>query len=340
MNENSELNSPTTKVLIVGKGFIGSQLSNFLAADENFEIHAVSSEQINYRDYNAFLDFLSNYNSEGTSFDAIINCSGYTGEKNVDDAEKEKELVWLLNAVLPVTLASVAQACNIPSFINISSGCIFTGYDDDKGYTEDKIPNFGLFDEDSSFYSKTKHAGELALTSSFNCYNIRIRMPIAEMYHPKNIISKMLTYKKILLEKNSATYLFDLFNFVYNMVLVPPPFGIYNVVSSGIFSADKLFKAFDNNKEALIKEELLPKNWDLKNIEFLGEKEFYKNKITVAKRSNCLLSNETAEGLKLHTFTTIDDEFLDKMIKAYIEDKQAKEAPPENVIDIPSEENT
>ena len=37
---------------------------------------------------------------------------------------------------------------------------------------------------------------------------------------------------------------------------------------------------------------------------------------------------------------TIDDEFLDKMIKAYIEDKQAKQAPPENVIDIPSEENT
>ena len=329
-----------SKVLIVGKGFIGHHLANFLAGDTNFEVHAISYEQINYRDNNILTEFIEEYRGNGVEFDALINCAGFTGKKNVDDAEKEKELVWLLNAVLPVTLASVAQACNIPSFINISSGCIFTGYDDDNGYTEDKIPNFGLFDEDSSFYSKTKHAGELSLTSSFNCYNIRIRMPIAEMYHPKNIISKMLTYKKILLEKNSATYLFDLFNFIYNMVLLPPPFGIYNVVSSGIFSADNLFKAFDNNKEALIKEELLPKNWDLKNIEFLGEKEFYKNKITVAKRSNCLLSNETAEGLKLHTFTTIDDEFLDKMIKAYIEDKQAKQAPPENVIDIPSEENT
>ena len=211
MNENSELNSPTTKVLIVGKGFIGSQLSNFLAADENFEIHAVSSEQINYRDYNVFLDFLSNYNSEGTSFDAIINCSGYTGEKNVDDAEKEKELVWLLNSVLPTTLASAAQANNIPTFVNISSGCIFTGYNDDKsGYDEEVVPNFGLFDEDSSWYSKTKHAGELSLTSSFNCYNLRIRMPFGEIYHPKNIISKMLGYKKILTQPNSLTYLYDL----------------------------------------------------------------------------------------------------------------------------------
>ena len=68
----------------------------------------------------------------------------------------------------------------------------------------------------------------------------------------------------------------------------------------------------------------MPKNWDLKNIEFLSEKEFYENKITVAKRSNCLLSNETAEELKLHTFTTINDEFLDKIIKAYIEDKTSQ----------------
>ncbi len=329
-----------SKVLIVGKGFIGHQLANFLAGDTNFEVHSISYEQVNYRDNNTLIEFIEDYRNNDVEFDALINCAGFTGKKNVDDAEKEKELVWLLNAVLPVTLASVAQACNIPSFINISSGCIFTGYDDDKGYTEDKIPNFGLFDEDSSFYSKTKHAGELSLTSSFNCYNLRLRMPIGEIYHPKNIISKMLTYKKILLQNNSATYLFDLFNFVYNIILTPPPFGIYNVVSSGIFSADNLFKAFDNNKEALIKEELLPKNWNLKNIEFLTEEEFYKNKITVAKRSNCLLSNETAEELKLHTFTTINDEFLDKIIKAYIEDKQAKQSPPENIIDIPSEDNT
>ena len=163
-----------SKVLIVGKGFIGHHLANFLAGDTNFEVHAISYEQINYRDNNILTEFIEEYRSTGTEFDALINCAGFTGKKNVDDAEKEKELVWLLNAVLPVTLASVAQACNIPSFINISSGCIFTGYDDDKGYTEDKIPNFGLFDEDSSFYSKTKHAGELALTSSFKVFSLNL----------------------------------------------------------------------------------------------------------------------------------------------------------------------
>ncbi|HAT66325.1 MAG TPA: hypothetical protein DCS66_17310 [Flavobacteriaceae bacterium] len=326
MNENSELNSPTTKVLIVGKGFIGSQLSNFLAADENFEVHAVSSEQVNYRDYNLFLDFLTNYNSEGTSFDAIINCSGYTGEKNVDDAEKEKELVWLLNSVLPTTLASAAQANNIPSFVNISSGCIFTGYNDDKsGYDEEVVPNFGLFEPDSSWYSKTKHAGELSLTSSFNCYNLRIRMPFGEIYHPKNVISKMLGYTKILTQPNSLTYLYDLFNFVYNMLIQPPPFGIYNVVSSGDFSSKELFEVFDDNKEQLIENNLLPKDWKLHDITFYSEEQFYKENITVAKRSNCILSNKVASDLNLHKFTTVDKEFLDKTVKSYIADKKGQE---------------
>ena len=326
MSENSELNSPITKVLIVGKGFIGSQLSNFLAADENFEVHAISSEQINYRDYNLFLDFLTNYNSEGTSFDAIINCSGYTGEKNVDDAEKEKELVWLLNSVLPTTLASAAQANNIPSFVNISSGCIFTGYNDDKsGYDEEVVPNFGLFEPDSSWYSKTKHAGELSLTSSFNCYNLRIRMPFGEIYHPKNVISKMLGYKKILTEPNSLTYLYDLFNFVYNMLIQSPLFGIYNVVSSGTFSSKELFEVFDDNKEQLIENNLLPKDWKLHDITFYSEEQFYKENITVAKRSNCILSNKIASDLNLHKFTTVDKEFLDKTVKSYIADKKGQE---------------
>ena len=188
-----------SKVLIVGKGFIGHHLANFLAGDPNFEVHAIANEQINYRDNNVLVDFIEQYRTNNVEFDALINCAGFTGEKNVDDAEKNKELVWLLNAVLPVTLASVAQTCNIPSFINISSGCIFTGYEDDKGYTEDKIPNFGLFDEDSSFYSKTKHAGELSLTSSYP----------ETVFDPRAISASILeTRLRPLMEKDSILIVF------------------------------------------------------------------------------------------------------------------------------------
>ena len=326
-----------TKVLVVGKGFIGQQLSTFLATDERLEVHQIESSQVNYRDYNTFVDFLTQYEEEGTGFDAIINAAGFTGEKNVDDAEKQKELVWLLNTVLPTTLASAAQACNVPSFFNISSGCIFTGYtkpDPYVGYTEEEVPNFGLFDDDSSWYSKTKHAGELSLTSSFNCYNLRIRMPIGEIFHPKNLISKMLKYETVLDEDNSATYMFDLMNFVYNAILAPPPFGIYNIVSSNVFNSKDLFTAFNNNKEDLIQEGLLPKGWSLENIKFIKEKAFYKKGVTAVKRSNCILNNTSASELKLHEFTDISHDFLDKVVKGYIENKRTLEAQPDNVVDI------
>tara|TARA_R100000900_G_scaffold3078_1_gene4518 strand:- start:1173 stop:2180 length:1008 start_codon:yes stop_codon:yes gene_type:complete len=323
-----------SKVLVVGKGFIGTQLSNFLASDEKIEVHAIDSSQVNYRDYNTFLDFLNNFASNDIEFDAIINAAGYTGEKNVDDAENDKELVWLLNAVLPTTLASAAQAMDVPLFFNVSSGCIFSGYATGGGYGEEVVPNFGLFDDKSSWYSKTKHAGELSLTSSFNCYNLRIRMPIGEIYHPKNLISKMLKYETILNEDNSATYMYDLMNFIYNAILTPPPFGIYNVVSSGTFKGKDLFNAFDKNKEELISEGLLSEDWSLDKIKFVTEKQFYKEGITVAKRSNCLLSNKVATELQLHEFTNVDDEFLDKLVKGYIEDKRSKEAEPENVVNL------
>ncbi len=47
-----------SKVLIIGKGFIGHHLANFLAGDPNFEVHAIANEQVNYRDNNILTDFI------------------------------------------------------------------------------------------------------------------------------------------------------------------------------------------------------------------------------------------------------------------------------------------
>jgi len=47
------------KVLIVGKGYIGETLSNFLAIDEeNVEVHTINREQVNYLDRQDFFNFL------------------------------------------------------------------------------------------------------------------------------------------------------------------------------------------------------------------------------------------------------------------------------------------
>jgi len=101
----------------------------------------------------------------------------------------------------------------IPSLIHIGSGCIYDGKsENENGWKEEDIPNFGLNNEESSWYSKTKHASEMALTSSFkNVYSLRIRMPFSEVPSPKgnrNLFEKLIKYTTILNEENSATYLF------------------------------------------------------------------------------------------------------------------------------------
>jgi|TARA_B100000287_G_scaffold434236_1_gene498159 UDP-glucose 4,6-dehydratase len=333
MNDGSEI-KPVSRVLIIGKGFIGTQLSNFLSQDEDIEVHSIANEQVNYLDSVELNSFLDSYLGENIHFDTVINCSGVTGERNVDDVENDKELAYLYNAVLPSVIAGACVNFDINNFINISSGCIFTGpKEDGTGYTETDIPNFGMFNDESSWYSKTKHAGELNLTSVFNTYNLRIRMPIGEIYHPRNTILKMARYKNILNSDNSVTYLYDLFNFVYNLILTNQPFtenqmpyGIYNIVSNGTFNPKMLFEAFNNNKEELLEADILPKGWDIKNIKFLDESQFKKNKVTKVGRSVCIMDNTLASNLDIHKFADINQEFIDKLVKNIVLDKKNQES--------------
>ena len=232
------------KVLVLGKGYIGSTLSNFLSIDaENVEVHNVSRDQLNYLDRNELINFFANYEAEGISFDHVVNCVGYAGESNVDDVLDNQELAYILNVVFPTMLGSVAQEFEIPSVINIGSGCIYTGKSEsEEGFSEMDVPNFGLSNNDSSWYSKTKHAAELSVTSSYNnSYTLRIRMPFSEVPSEgknRNLFDKLLKYKTILTEDNSVTYLYDLHNVIYNIIISNEiPYGIYNVTSDGIFNA-------------------------------------------------------------------------------------------------------
>jgi dTDP-4-dehydrorhamnose reductase len=55
--------------------------------------------------------------------DLIINAAAYT---NVDQAEKEKDLAYKINAIAPKALSQVAKVIDIP-IIHISSDYVFDG---------------------------------------------------------------------------------------------------------------------------------------------------------------------------------------------------------------------
>jgi 3,5-epimerase/4-reductase len=201
-------------ILIFGKGFIGSKLQKEFSC-------SVTERLINN---------LNDAEEEITKFqpDTIINCIGFTGKTNVDDCELEKDMALQANTFVPLILAEVALRRKI-KFMHISSGCIYHyDYNRQKPITEEDIPDF--FD---LYYSRTKIYAERALAVLAKQYNVlvvRIRIPLDNKSHPKNVLDKLLKYGKVIDIPNSVTYVPDFIEMVKHLLKIDAR-GIFNTVN-------------------------------------------------------------------------------------------------------------
>lgn len=257
-------------VLILGGGYVGNHLFNFLKKSCNVE--QITQNIVDYTFTNPrSKDFKSYLHDK--RFDIAVNCSGYTGKPNVDACESDKAACWEYNVLAPVRTAEVLNLFKIP-VIHISSGCIYQGLGK---YTEEDVPNLGLYDDDSSFYSKSKHAGELAL-KGMDGYIFRIRMPFCSTQLHKNILVKYMKYDNIVSYHNSLTCTYDLCGAISEFCTRRSsiPHGIYNVVNRGVANAVTIISEMSRFG-------LENKNWKVVDIDQLDIK---------ACRSNCTLAGE------------------------------------------------
>lgn len=193
-------------VLLIGKGYVGSKLNCVLNA-LNIDNTVINAATVNYHDVFELERYISS-----NKFNYVVNCAGFTGRPNVDQAEVEKELCWKLNVLVATNINKLCQRLQLP-LIHISSGCIYTGYK--KEWSELDPPNFGMYHDTSSFYSKSKHAYEL------NCnygLTIRVRMPFDGVKSERSYLSKILKYDNLVNFRNSKTYLPDLCNFIAHYI--------------------------------------------------------------------------------------------------------------------------
>ena len=133
--------------VILGKGFVGTHLSHYFKQN-NIDHKIFSQSELDYTDPNTFKDFLDTNDKD---IKWVINCSGYTGIPNVDACEDNKELCYAYNVLYPMQVVKLCNQYKIP-VIHIGSGCIYSGYE--KEFTEEDIPNFGIYSNESSYYSK------------------------------------------------------------------------------------------------------------------------------------------------------------------------------------------
>ncbi|MFH1441019.1 MAG: sugar nucleotide-binding protein [Candidatus Omnitrophota bacterium] len=266
------------RVLILGKGFIGSRLQEFLGCK-------ISDKKIfTFRDAD---EEIKRYSPK-----AVINCIGYTG-RNVDECELEKEKTLTSNSFVPLMIAEAAIRNNC-RLIHLSSGCIYHYDYSQQPITEDKIPDFfGLF------YSRSKIYSERALetlSSKYPVLILRIRIPLDSRPHPKNILDKLIKYKKVIDIPNSLTYIPDFIEAIKHF-LDSDCRGIYNVVNKGALRYPELMEVYKKYKP-----------------EFQYEIIDYKKLGLV--RTNLVLSTEKLErsGFKIRPI----NEVLDECVKNYL----------------------
>ena len=261
--------------VILGKGFVGTHLSQYFKQN-NIDHKIFSQSELDYTDPNTFKDFLDTNDKD---IKWVINCSGYTGVPNVDACEDNKEFCYAYNVLYPMQVVKLCNQYKIP-VIHIGSGCIYSGYE--KEFTEEDIPNFGIYSNESSYYSKCKHVFE-TFAKEFNCYVLRIRIPFTDILTRKNYFSKLLNYDTLINELNSVTSLNDFDEFVVRFISAKPEYGIYNVVNPEPVKAEEVVEILKDNK-------IVNSKWRFIELKDLNTK---------ANRSNCVLTTDKIKDLGL-----------------------------------------
>jgi 3,5-epimerase/4-reductase len=172
----------------------------------------------------------------------IMNCAGVTGRPNVDWCEDHKQETIRSNVIGTLTLCDVAFQHNI-HVTNFATGCIFE-YDEKHpmnsgvGFLEEDVPNFS-----ASFYSMTKGIVEKLLNFYPNVLTLRVRMPISDDLSPRNFITKISKYAKVVNIPNSMTVLHDLLPVSIDMSIKELR-GVYNFTNPGVISHNEILDLY------------------------------------------------------------------------------------------------
>jgi dTDP-4-dehydrorhamnose reductase len=220
----------------------------------------------------------------------LVNCAGYTGKPNVDACELHKTECLLGNAILPGVLRQACEATGTP-WGHISSGCIFTGRRaDGAGFRETDAPNFSFRTNNCSFYSGTKALGEEVLAGGKDCFIWRLRIPFNEVDSPRNYLTKLIRYERLLEAENSLSQLDEFVRATWECWEKRVPFGIYNVTNPGSVTTHEVVE--------LIKKSGVSK----KEFQFFTDETDFMQKAAKTPRSNCVLDSSKllASGIVMH----------------------------------------
>ncbi len=258
-------------LLLGGSGYVGLAYQR-LFTRLGLEFRNLARTQLDYANPALLAGFLADHRPE-----FVVNAAGFTGKPNVDACEHQKAATLFGNAVLPARIQEACTKTGTP-WGHVSSGCIYTGRRaDGAGFREDDPPNFDFRSGHCSFYSGTKALGEEVLADAANLYVWRLRIPFNEVDSPRNYLTKLMRYARLLEAENSISQLDEFVASTFACWQQRVPFGVYNVTNPGFVTTREV--------AGMIKRSgVCDKNFEF----FTDEAEFMQ---TAAKtpRSNCVM---------------------------------------------------
>jgi len=207
----------------------------------------------------------------------VVNAAGRTGHPNVDALEGRPADTYRSNVVGPLVLAIACRQRGL-HLTHLGSGCVYSGDNAGRGFAEDDAPNF-----QGSLYARSKAAAEASLRD-FDVLQLRIRLPLASVPHPRNLLTKLLTFDRVVRIANSVTVLDDAWP-VADQLVARGEGGVWNLVNPGAEYHDELLALWRERVDPTHAFEVV----DLASLDLR------------AGRSNCVLSTAKLEtaGLAL-----------------------------------------
>lgn len=253
--------------LLGGAGYVGSAFARALAA-RGLPHRLVRRGDLDLHEPARLRDALR---ADRVRF--LVNAAGFTGRPNVDACESRRNDCLLGNVVLPLRVAEACTDAGVP-WGHVSSGCVFQGTRaDGSGFTEDDAPNFSFSRPPCSFYSGAKALAEDKLAAYPDLYLWRIRIPFDHLDHPRNYLSKLLAYDRLLDARNSLTHLPEFVAAALAFAWLRPAPGIYHCTNPGAVTTrevcaalaatvapDRTFRFFADETEFMRSAALAPRS--------------------------------------------------------------------------------
>ncbi len=217
-------NMRNNTMLVIGQGFLGQQIAHYFLS--RADVKTIDFPDIDITNEASIREALLKYKPG-----VVINAAAFADTHAAQKPENHRK-AFDINVRGPVNLMMFA-----PEFgyylVHIGTGMIYNG----------KAPRQAGFDESdtpnpTSYYAWTKALADACLSPFCQSHRIlitRIHLPIASVFSPRNLLTKMTAFDSFATDQTSITVVDDYLQ-VLEQLIDRESHGIYHIVNKGTFS--------------------------------------------------------------------------------------------------------